>query len=197
MKKEKMWDIKNTKEVYRCKIARINEMNCYLKSKNIANTFYSMDLSDWVNIFSIDENNQVIMVKQHRLGKNIVTLEVPAGTIDKNETPETAAKRELQEETGYVPENLILLKSINVNPAIQTNICYFFLATGCKKLKEVSFDPTEEMELEKIPLEEVLNARTNDLVNNSVTLLSIMLAKDYLKESQGKTIHPQESKDTE
>lgn len=177
-----MWQILNKKEEFNCKITSINSMECYLPSKNISNKFISMDMHDWANVFTIDSDNNVIMVKQHRMGKNIVTIEVPAGTLNPGEDPETAAKRELEEETGYTAEKMILLKAIFVNPAIQTNKCYFFLATGCKKTKELQLDDTEEIEVITFPLKEILDARNTDLIENSITLLSIMLTKDYLTE---------------
>ncbi|HBD93047.1 MAG: hypothetical protein A2015_17405 [Spirochaetes bacterium GWF1_31_7] len=180
MEKNKTWQILNKSIDYQCKIATINKMDCYLPSKDIHNNFISMELHDWANVFAIDTDNQVIMVKQHRLGADLITIEVPAGTLDYNEDPKTAAIRELEEETGYSPGEIVLLKSILVNPAIQTNRCYFFLATNCKKTKEISLDDTEEIDILKYDLHYIFDSRNNDLIENSITLLSIMLAKDYI-----------------
>ncbi|KAG2451773.1 hypothetical protein HYH02_003552 [Chlamydomonas schloesseri] len=61
---------------------------------------------DAVNIFAVlkkkDGNHLVLVVKQYRppMGKH--TIELPAGLVDKDESPQTAALRELKEETGYV-----------------------------------------------------------------------------------------------
>ena len=141
-----------------------------------------MDMPDWVNIFALTQNHEVIMVKQHRLGANIVTTEVPAGTIDPGETAQNAAARELQEETGYSPKKMILLKSMLVNPAIQSNICSFYLALDCEYNGEITLDSTEEIDIQLFSLKEIFNARNSALIENSISLLSIMLAKDYLIE---------------
>ena len=147
MNSQKIWQINNSESVFKSKIYDIEKMECFLPSKNKKNDFYSIKICDWVNVFALTDDEKVILVKQHRLGKNIVTYEVPAGGIDKGESPEDGAIRELVEETGYTPEKIVLMKKISVNPAIQNNNCYFFLATGCKKTNNVEFDETEELEL--------------------------------------------------
>ncbi|HOV14806.1 MAG TPA: NUDIX hydrolase, partial [Spirochaetota bacterium] len=139
----KIWSINKRKKIFECKIYDIERLDCFLPSKNIENDFYSINICDWVNIFALTDDNKVLLVKQHRLGKDIVTYEVPAGGIDKGESPENGAMRELVEETGYTTDKMILMKKISVNPAIQNNDCYFFLALDCKKTKEVEFDDTE------------------------------------------------------
>ncbi len=56
-----------------------------------------------VVIVAIDEDSNVLLVRQfrHAAGKDL--LELPAGGIDPGETPEMTVRREMQEETGYVP----------------------------------------------------------------------------------------------
>ena len=184
MDNNKIWSVNSEKDVFSCHITTVNAKECSLKSKNISHTFYTLKMNDWVNAFAITKDNQVIMVRQHRLGKNLVTLEVPAGMIEDGEDPKDAVIRELAEETGYVSKNVILLKSINVNPAIQDNVCHFFLATDCEKITQTNFDETEEIETELIPLDKILKTPDcdNELIQNSVALLSILLAKNYLTE---------------
>ena len=184
MNNNKIWSVNSKKDIFSCHITTINAKECTLESKNVSHTFYTLKMKDWVNVFAITKDNQVIMVRQHRLGKNLVTLEVPAGTLENDENPKEGILRELTEETGYTSNNLILLKSINVNPAIQDNICHFFLATGCEKVTETNFDETEEIETELIPLADIFKTpdNGNELIQNSITLLSILLAKNYLTE---------------
>lgn len=184
MNNDKIWSVKSEKDVFSCHIATINAKECVLDSKNISHTFYTMKMKDWINVFAVTTENTVVMVRQHRLGKNLVTLEVPAGTLEDNENPKEGIIRELAEETGYASDNIILMKSINVNPAIQDNVCHFFLASNCKKITETNFDETEEIETELIPLADILKTpdNGNELIQNSVSLLSILLAKNYLSE---------------
>jgi ADP-ribose pyrophosphatase len=181
---DKAWKINGEKEILSTKIFDVYKLDCYLPSKKIGSEFISIHTNDWVNTFAVTDDDRVILVRQHRLGKNIVTLEVPAGAVNRGEKPEIASMRELEEETGYVPGKLILMKSIPVNPAIQDNTCHFFLALDCRKSKEPVLDPTEELEVVFKERAEVFDSIFgSNLFENSVTLLSIVLAKEYLRDN--------------
>jgi ADP-ribose pyrophosphatase len=184
MDKNKSWIIKSEKEIFKAKIFDIYELDCFLPSKSVSNNFISLHMNNWVNTFALTSDNKVILVKQHRLGKDLVTLEVPAGAINPEEDPQLAALRELKEETGYTPGKIILMKSIFVNPAIQNNKCYFYLALNCIKTSELHLDPTEELDIILKDLDEVFDSIFNsNLIENSIALMSIMFAKEYLAEN--------------
>jgi len=180
MDKNKTWLIKSKKVVFESRIFKLYNLDCYLPSKDIHHDFYSLHLPSWVNVFSLTEDNKVILVKQHRIGRDQITLEVPAGAIDEGEAPEEAAKRELLEETGYLCDNIIFLKKIAVNPAVQDNVCYFYLALDCKDVKKNDLDPAEEIDVVLKTREEVFDFINNDTVDNSLAYLSLILAQNYL-----------------
>ncbi len=177
----KTWKIQNEKSVLKTRIYEVFDLECYLPSKKIQHNFYSIHMPDWVNVFSVTDDKKIIFVRQHRIGRNIITLEAPAGALDKNELPENAALRELEEETGFVPEKLILLKKISVNPAIQNNTCYIYLALECRKTKETNFDHSEELEIEFHDLNELNDLINSDKIDNSLAHMACLLAKNYLK----------------
>lgn len=181
MDENKKWDILARKNIIGNKIFNVVEMDCYLPSKAIKNKFYSIHLRDWVNVFALTADKKVLFVKQHRMGKNIVTYEVPAGAIDEGEDPQKAAARELVEETGYTSDNIRLLKKISVNPAIQTNNCYLYFAENCVKTSEPDFDETEELEFTLLDLDDVINLENFTLVDNSLSMLAIFYAREHLK----------------
>ena len=83
-----------------------------------------LDCPDWVNIIPLTDDGQVVLIRQFRHGTQSVTLEVPGGVVEADESPEAAAVRELAEETGYVPERVKSLGFVSPNPAIQGNRSY-------------------------------------------------------------------------
>src|SRR3989344_8336527 len=67
-------------------------------------------------IFAMTEKNEVLLVENHAYPWKKDFIELPAGFIDKNETPEQAAKRELLEETGYEADSLEKIGKLYVSP---------------------------------------------------------------------------------
>ena len=109
----------------------------------------------WVNVVPVTAEGRVVLIRQYRHGIRDVTVEIPGGMIDAGESPEAAAARELQEETGYTAESLRLLARVLPNPAIQNNWCYLFAADGCRRTGQPRPDPFEVIEVQERPLEEV------------------------------------------
>ncbi|MDP2859721.1 MAG: NUDIX hydrolase [Bacillota bacterium] len=71
---------------------------------------------DTVAVLALDDAANVLLVKQFRYAVGRETLEIPAGTVDADETPAQAALRELREETGYGASSLDFL--LEYGPAI-------------------------------------------------------------------------------
>ena len=88
--------------------------------------FDRLDCNDWVNVIARREDGSFVFVKQYRQGTDEITNEIPGGAIDQGEDPLVAAKRELEEETGFQSENWRQLGVVDPNPAILSNQCYVF-----------------------------------------------------------------------
>jgi len=117
--------------------------------------FYVIETQDWVNIIPLTPDRRVVMIKQYRHGSGKVTLEIPGGLVDVGEPPESAAARELLEETGYQPEEVVKIGVSNPNPAIFNNRCYTFVARNVTKVGDPLPDQTEDIEVVLIPLADI------------------------------------------
>ncbi|MDR0909510.1 MAG: NUDIX hydrolase [Spirochaetaceae bacterium] len=106
----------------------------------------------------IEENDKrrFLMVRQWRHGEKAVSLEFPGGVAEQGETPEEAARRELQEETGYKAEKLSLLATMNPNSAFMTNHVHIFLAEGLSKAGSQDLDSDEFINVELVEEAEVV-----------------------------------------
>lgn len=105
-------------------------------------------------VLPINENGDVILVRQWRTALDRTLLEVPAGKLEKGEEPLVCAMRELEEETGYKAEEFKYMGSIATVPGFCDEIIHLYLATGITKgVKggdDDEFTATEIYPLEKV-----------------------------------------------
>lgn len=132
--------------------------------------FYIIDCPDWVNIIPITEDNKVVMVKQFRHATKEITLEIPGGMVEKEDTPEKAAFRELLEETGYKAGKLTLLGTVHPNPAIINNRCSTYLARNLEKVNNGERDETEDIEVCLCSLNEIPKLIIDGRITNSLVI---------------------------
>jgi len=80
---------------------KVAKETCELPNGKVIDDFYTLWQPDWVLILARTKDGKWVMTEQYRHGTGKIALEFPAGIIDKGETPEEAAVRELQEECGF------------------------------------------------------------------------------------------------
>jgi ADP-ribose pyrophosphatase len=107
--------------------------------------FHLIDVADWVNVVAFTDDGRVILVEQYRHGAGRVTLEFPSGVVEADEPPATAARRELEEETGYTAGAVEVLAELDPNPALQGNRLHVVRAEGCAPGGGGSPDESEDL----------------------------------------------------
>ena len=93
-----------------------------------------------IAVIPVDDNGDILLVRQYRKAIEKELLEIPAGGIDPGEDPETAVKRELQEEIGHLPDRVKRLIGYYSSPGFCTEYLYLYLATGLKPSRLIAED---------------------------------------------------------
>ena len=133
-------------------------------------------------ILPVTVDGNVILVVQPRVFTRIgVGIELPAGYVDEGEDYEVAARRELFEETGYVPENVRLLGEFYQDQGCSGAYNQAFLAEGCRKIGNQKLDKDEVIRYFKCSIDEMFELVSMGKVNDCQSQLAIERSKQYLK----------------
>ena len=176
------WKRVRSKKIADCRVFEVREDFCERESDKKQSTFFVLENPDWVNVIAITSKSKVVLIEQYRHGAEEIVLEIPGGMIDENEKPETAAERELLEETGFVAQKLIFLGKSLPNPAIQNNLIYHFLAINCEKTEETKFDEHESVVTKLVSLDQIEGLILNGKITHSLVIAAFHffgLNKDY------------------
>lgn len=147
------WQEEGKKELLKTVVLTVNEI--YSKGPDgVSGKYIVMDAPDWVIVVP-EINGKFITVKQWRHGNRSLSIEFPGGVINPGEKAEDAAKRELEEETGYKAGKLTYLGSANPNPALMSNRVHFFAAEDLTDTGVQHLDKDEFVEYREISAEEV------------------------------------------
>lgn len=130
--------------------------------------YYVLEYPDWINVIAITEEGLFVMERQYRHGLGRTCYEIPAGVMEPGETPEEAARRELEEETGYVGGTWTEIATLSGNATSMNNLSHSFLATGVKPNGKVHLDAMEDLEVKLLSREEVYALLLNDEIKQSL-----------------------------
>jgi 8-oxo-dGTP pyrophosphatase MutT (NUDIX family) len=165
--------------------------------------FYQYSRRSYSVIVPVTEDGHYLCVRQFRHGIGEVTTEFPAGGIEPRETenPEQAvstydrkaemgdaqmedalicAKRELEEETGYVSDQWTHLITIPSNATVADNYAHVYLARDCRKITGQSLDETEDLEAELLTGEDIEHLIKTGKFQQSVHVMAYLLAQRVL-----------------
>ncbi len=135
-----------------------------------------------VAIVPLLANGDVVLVRQFRQPVGAVLNEIPAGTLDKKESAEECARRELAEETGYAAGTLILMFSTYLSPGYSNEMLHTFLA---RDLSPVSADNDEDefLEVITVPLSRAVDMIRTGEIKDAKTVCGLLMAQRILGQS--------------
>ncbi len=140
---------------------------------------YAAVTRDTIAILPMLKNGCILMERQHRPAINSTIYEIPAGHMEKGERPLAAAKRELEEETGFKANKWTDLKFFYPSPGILARKEYLYLAESLEKGR-LKLDKDEEIELKRVSIGSALKMIKSGRIVDGKTILAILYYKNFI-----------------
>jgi 8-oxo-dGTP pyrophosphatase MutT (NUDIX family) len=167
----------DVRRVFSTRLFHIEQQTRVRPEDGAALEFWRLGCADWVNILPITAAGDVVMVRQFRYGTEAETLELPGGMIDPQDpSPAEAARRELEEETGYRAERVEPTGVIAPNPAMQSNRTHSFLARDVVQVGPPKLDGGEDIEVVTVPLVEIPERVARGEITHSLVVVAFAFA---------------------
>ena len=128
-----------------------------------------------VAIIPITKNKKIVMVEQYRKPLEKSIIEIPAGKLEKGESPEITAVRELEEETGYTTKKLTKVTSFYTSPGFADEIMYIYVSDELEKLDfPPALDEDEFVEIHELTLAEAKQYIQEQRIHDAKTIYAIL-----------------------
>ncbi len=132
-----------------------------------------------VAVVPLLDDGRVIMIRQYRQAAGKVLWELPAGVLEQGEEPESCARRELAEEVGQAPGELVHLFSTYTSPGFSTELIHIFLARGLRGVA-ASGEPDENIRAVPVALSDAVEMVRRGEVQNAAAVCGLLAADAWL-----------------
>jgi len=135
-----------------------------------------------VAIAALDDNGALLLVRQYRHAAGAWMLELPAGRLEPDEEPLPAARRELEEETGYAARSWEVLSTFYPAPGFCSEFMTVFLARGLELVENRRpHDEDEELEVVTLTPRQIL---AGDVIDAKTLLAAALVQEDRVTEQR-------------
>ena len=164
---------------FKGEVFTIKSMHLHFPGKTVRHEYVDPKNRASVFIVPVDEKKNVYLVEMYCTAMRKRELLCPAGMIDTKETPAQVAKRECQEEAGFLPQKVTYLGTVEPSPGYNNHTRYIYLGQNLKKSK-LEGDEPEELKVVKVPLAKIPALMKKKKLMHASSILAIMMAEKYL-----------------
>jgi ADP-ribose pyrophosphatase len=125
-----------------------------------------------VAVLPLHADGTITLIRQERPAIATSLLEIPAGRLGDNESPEECGRRELREETGLLADSLHPLGIIHPSPGIFDEVIHLYAATGLSQHPPLP-DDDEQIEPVRLPLAEALAMARDGRISDAKTIVAL------------------------
>jgi ADP-ribose pyrophosphatase len=133
-----------------------------------------------IAVVAVDAWDKVLLVSQYRDAVKKELLEIPAGGVDPGEDAKTAVKREMQEETGYLPQKLVNLGGYYLAPGYSTEYLHLYLAADLVPSRLVAED-TEGINVVRVPVSQIRKLLHSGKICDGKSIAGLYMFLEYRK----------------
>lgn len=130
-------------------------------------------------VVPVRNDGTVLLVRQYRYATGGWLLEVPAGKLDGGEAPESCARREVEEESGYYPGRLLPLGCIWTTPGFTNERIWLFLAQGLQPSRQ-ALQHDEVLTVEAIEFDEAVRMAETGEIADAKSVCALLRARTWL-----------------
>ena len=159
------------KRIYDGKIVQLDIYNLTIEGRKVRREIIKHPGA--AAILAFDEKGKIILVRQHRFPLGYI-LEIPAGTLEKGESPKRCALREIQEETGYKAKKMTHLITYYPSVGYNTEEIHCFVASGLTQVKK-KLDTDEFITVKKMELPRLIKMIKSGKIIDSKTICAVMV----------------------
>jgi ADP-ribose pyrophosphatase len=174
------WRILSSEYRIETKFLRLRADRVELPSGEVVDDYFVRESRGFCVVFALTPDKSVLLVRQYKHGAEQIVTELPAGMIDEGETPEACAARELAEETGYTGSAPELVRTFLADPTNATGRFYLFVVRDAVRTREPAFDLTEDIEVERAPLDEVRAMALDGRIAAGSQVAAVLVALAHL-----------------
>lgn len=149
-------------------------------------SYTTVEVKHGVAILAMDDQEQVMLVRQFRYALNRESLEVVAGGLDAGEDPQSAAARELREEIGATAAEWERLGVLQPDTSLVRGPVHLFQARGLT-FAEPEREVTEQIEVVRLPLAEAVARVLDGAIDHAPSMVTILRAR--LRSLEGAGLH--------
>jgi len=135
-------------------------------------TYECLTRQDAAHVIAFLNPHTIILAEQEQPGRPPF-LDIPGGRVDEGETPETTARREFKEETGYDIGKLELFRRIDFR-GYQRFSSFLYLATDLKNGSLQHLDAGEKIAVKPTPFDDAVRLSLSDGLRQSYAMLAIL-----------------------
>lgn len=180
MKEIKKWTVLQSEYIYKSPFGNLRIDRCSLPKGLIIDRYYVNEYPNWVSTVALTKDRELVLVKQYRHGAGDVFTEVPSGCIEQGEDGQTAAMRELREETGYGADTLpVLLGDYYANPANSDNRVQIYMIYEARPLYNRHQDAGEDIEVLKYSFDDIDRLIDQGVITSVLAVTAIRMAQRH------------------